>query len=197
MDNTESRYIYHGRDKEKFNDRVESGTVLINELFNRHSRLLFIRLDLSYLQRLSQSITVDNALADIRHLYENLEWNPELSNGYLGFIRKLEYTAQKGLHHHTLFIFNADVRRGDIFIGQSLGNYWINTITKGRGIYHNCNQNPVQYDHYAVGRIDSHDAEKRQLLIDVVVKYLAKVEQEPENARGRKLFDMSRLQSSR
>lgn len=193
MYNNKSRYIYHGRDKEKFNDRVESGTVLINELFNRHSRLLFIRLDLSYLERLSQSITIDDALADIRHLYENLEWNSELSKGYLGFIRKLEYTPIKGMHHHCLFIYDYDVRIGDIYLGQLLGRYWKEVITKCRGFHHNCNINADKYVRYAVGRIDRNDADKRQLLIDVVVKYLAKVEQEPEDAKGRRLFDMNRL----
>ena len=191
MYNNESRYIYNGRDKEKFDDRIKSASELINELFTRHSRLLFIRIDLDYHKELNQTTTLDQAIADIRHLYENLDENSELSKGYLGLVRKLEWTPQKGMHHHCLLIYDYDVKRGDIYISQSLGTYWINTVTRGRGTYHNCNMNT--YENYAIGRIDRKDDEKRVSLMEEVIMYLAKVEQEPENAKGRKLFDMSRL----
>lgn len=191
MHNNQSRYSYHGRDKEKFDDRIRSASEFINQLYSRYSRLLFIRLDLSYLEALNNTTTIDQALADIRHLYENLDENSELSKGYLGFIRKLEWTPQKGMHHHCLFIYDYDVRRGDIHIAQSLGSYWINTITQGRGTYHNCNMN--SYESYAVGRIDRNDVEKRAMLFEHVIQYLAKVEQEPLDAKGRRLFDMSGL----
>lgn len=191
MHNNQSRYSYHGRDKEKFDDRIKSASEFINQLYSRYSRLLFIRLDLSYLEALNNTTTIDQALADIRHLYENLDENSELSKGYLGFIRKLEWTPQKGMHHHCLFIYDYDVKRGDIYIAQLLGTYWINTITQGRGTYHNCNMN--SYENYAVGRVDRNDVEKRAKLFEHVIQYLAKVEQEPLDAKGRRLFDMSGL----
>lgn len=187
-----SNNYYKNRDNEKFKDRLERASLLINELFNRHSRLLFIRIDLSYLEKLSKTVTLDDALADVRHLYEDLKWNSELSNGYLGFIRKLEWTPQKGMHHHFLFIYDADVRKADAYVGRLLGEYWVNTITKGRGIYHNCNMNKANYENYVLGRIGRNELEKRAMLLRAI-EYLAKVEQVPEDSKGRKLFDMSRL----
>jgi hypothetical protein len=186
-----SRYVYHGRDKETFDDRMQKGIGFLEELFKQHPRLLFVRVDLDYHEAFNQITTVDQALEDFRHLYVNLNWNPKLSKGYLGYIRKLESGFHKGLHFHVLFIYDADIRQGDIYLGQYFGEYWKTTITQGRGYHHNVNMASKNYKDHGLGKVHRNDLDKIQSLIDVL-KYLAKVEQVPPDSKGRRLFEPSR-----
>ena len=114
---------------------VNSAASYIDDLFEHHSRLLFVRLDLyvgdtdpghddpeimkSYLTRLLNNRRC-NALFD--HL-----------DGYLwGF----EHGEMRGYHFHTLWVFDGAHARQDITYGQRIGKYWADTITNGAGQYY-------------------------------------------------------------
>ena len=43
-----------------------------------------------------------------------------------------------GLHCHLLLIYNGDKRQKDWFLGEAVGQKWVE-ITEGLGCYHNCN----------------------------------------------------------
>ena len=142
----------------------------IDQIFSQHSTLLIIRIDLSFLKQLD--ITLDKLEADLKHFHSNKRYHPLLKE-MLGYITKIEYGIDKKLHIHALFIFNGNDYCKDVSIAQVIGDYWINTITVGHGIYFNCNHNKDKYTKLGIGAIKHDDTEKRNNLIDAI-SYLCK-----------------------
>lgn len=60
--------------------------------------------------------------------------------------------------------------------GTQIGEYGKDNIAKGRGIYHNCNQNDYK-ENKAIGMIEHNDENKRKLLDEKVLTYFCKDEQ--------------------
>jgi hypothetical protein len=159
----------------------------INKLFDRHARLLVIRIDFGYRKedireygdferaiRLEDDIQAKylQAQADRVHLFNNMRSN-ELFTHLLGYAWRLEYGSLKGFHYHTFFFFDGSKSREDVTIAKSIGEYWVNVITKGRGLYFNCNANKEKYKYLGIGTINDFDTKLRQGL-EKAARYLTK-----------------------
>ena len=88
-------------------------------------------------------------------------------------IWKLEYAVERGLHLHCILLFNGANCREDISFGNLIGDYWKNKITKGYGVYHNCNRYAYNYKRLGIGMIDHSDLKKRSHLLYAAM-YLVK-----------------------
>lgn len=191
-----------GRDTEKFNRRYRQVERYINALFNNvSSRLLVLRIDLGYHQEIAHNTSAEQAMADLNHLLSNKRSNPYLFAGWLGYIRKTEWSEQKGMHFHLIIFYEGHQRQKDTYWAQSIGEYW-KQITGDRGYYWNCNdKSNNDYIRYGIGMVEHHDLEKRKILLDDVAKYLTKVEQQPpqySSASGRdRLFAMGVMPKER
>ena len=168
-----------GRDKEKLNRRYRQVELYINRLFDNKSRLLVLRIDLGYHQELAHIISADQAMADLNHFMNNRRSNSHLFADWLGYIRKTEWSADKGMHFHMIIFYDGQQRQKDTYWTQAIGEYW-KLITGGRGYYWNCNdKSNNDYVRYGIGMVEHHDLEKRKILLEDVAKYLTKVEQQP------------------
>jgi hypothetical protein len=180
---------YNFRDQEKFKRRLVRVDKFLNEVFARTSRVLVIRLDLGYGQYSNQDVGIDKAMNDVARLRIWMQSNSQLYDGFLGFIRKLEWTPEKGLHHHVLFAYDERLKQNDVYLAHLLGEYWKNVITQGDGIFWNCNEMKDQYEWVGIGRVHRNDEIKRRILLNKVAAYLTKVDQIPAYSGGRRLFD--------
>lgn len=166
------------RAKEKSYKRYRQAKRYIDALFNnRSTRMLVLRLDFAYQEEIAQSITIRQAKKDLNHFFNNKRGNQTLFNGWLGYIRKMEWSPQKGVHFHMVIFFNGSVREKGAYLAQSLGEYW-KKITGNRGIYWNCNDSRHKYKRYGIGMIEIDNIAKRKILLDDVVNYLTKTEQQ-------------------
>jgi len=166
------------RAKEKSYKRYRQAKRYIDALFNnRSTRMLVLRLDFAYQEEIAQSITVGQAKKDLNHFLNNKRGNLTLFNGWLGYIRKMEWSPQKGVHFHMVIFFNGSVREKGAYLAQSLGEYW-KKITGNHGIYWNCNDSRHKYKRYGIGMIEIDNIAKRKILLDDVVNYLTKTEQQ-------------------
>ena len=171
----------------RINDNHKSLMSYINKLFDRHARLLVIRIDFGYRKedmreygdferaiRLEDDIQAKylQAQADRVHLFNNMR-SHELSKHLLGYAWRLEYGSLKGFHYHTFFFLDGSKRRQDVTNAKSIGEYWVNVITKGRGLYYNCNAKKDQYKHCGIGMINDFDTKLRQGL-EIAARYLTK-----------------------
>jgi hypothetical protein len=177
----------------------------INCLFYKHSRLLVVRVDLTYLNRfckpqhewvLDQQIVgwEDDANADpnfIRDHKKLYATYPEIKqhrerllkdmnskmfkDSLVGHAWKLEFGLNKGFHYHFLFVFDGSKLREDVTIGAIIGEHWVNNITDGRGLYWNCNANKYSYRQCGIGTVNAGDIEARKAL-ESVAHYLCKVD---------------------
>ncbi|PPD37088.1 MAG: hypothetical protein CTY18_01890 [Methylomonas sp.] len=150
----------------------------INNLFNRHSRLLVLRVDLTY-QWETTWLEQDwktrywEAKQDLKRFLDNMDSN-DLFEHVVGYAWKLECGPDKGWHYHVLFFCNGSKVREDENLGMLIGKYW-KKLTQYRGDYHNCNGYKSRYESLCIGMINYYDLH----LIDALksaAKYLVKVD---------------------
>lgn len=155
----------------------------LDALFETHSKLLVLRIDLGYHQVFS-GVGVGSRIIPygvvkkhrdtlIRNLGGFLK--KRLSKDcYVGYALKLEYGAQKAWHYHTLIILNGQRVREDANIAMMIGEYW-KSITEGMGLYYNCNANKSRYQTLGIGLIDHRNTALRDGLKKVVT-YMTKTD---------------------
>jgi hypothetical protein len=150
-------------------------------LFEKRSRLIVVRLDLSYVQE-HASQTSDCAAEDLAHLLANTRGKPSLFADLEGYIWKMECGDLGAVHFHLLLFFNNDNFQNDAFRGEQIGLYWVQVITAGRGKFFNCNRGSYKrgferFNRLGIGRIEYDDLQKRHNLAEII-RYLCKSEQQ-------------------
>lgn len=146
----------------------------IRHLQERHSRLLVLRVDLSWANEHKANITADDARKHRQQLLRNMQKNP-LFRHVLGTVWKLEYAPQRKFHYHMLFLLNGNKAQQDGTIAHAFGEYWKNTITKGKGIYYNCNANKARYEDCCLGKLERGDNSKDKGLLQAL-RYITKID---------------------
>lgn len=147
----------------------------IDRLFNNYSKLLVLRIDFGYLKESVSSIDSVQALQDFGHLIGNRRGN-SLFEHCVGYIRKLEYTPDKGQHFHCFLFFNGQEQKKCAYVANLIGEYWKTLITDGRGIFYNCNAEKAKYEYCGIGLIDHSDVVMRTNLL-YALTYLTKKDQ--------------------
>ncbi|ECW1185988.1 inovirus-type Gp2 protein [Salmonella enterica] len=146
----------------------------IRHLQSRYSRLLVLRVDLSWSNEHKSAITADDARKHRQQLFRNMQKNP-LFRHVLGTVWKLEYAPQRKFHYHMLFILNGNKAPQDGVIAHTFGEYWKHTITKGKGIYYNCNANKALYEECCLGKLKRGDNSKDKGLLQAL-SYITKID---------------------
>ncbi len=157
------------------NKRLDSTKEYVDTLQEQYSKLNIVRVDLSYKKPYSDDITLNEATKDLDRMMNNMRSKPSIFGGKVGYIFKKEYTEDKGIHVHGVFIYDGQQIQKDSFKGDQIGKYWQDVITQGKGSYHNCNRN--KYKQNGIGMLDYSDSEKRKVLDENVLSYLCKDEQ--------------------
>lgn len=155
------------------NKNYQELTEYVEALFERYSRLLVLRLDLGYQKQYSKTTQVE-AKRDRERLFENARSN-KLFGDVVGYIWKLEHGPDKGFHYHVMLFFDGSKVREDITLACLIGKYWVDVVTKGRGLYFNCNASKWRYRKCGVGMISHADNLLREGLRNAVV-YLTKTD---------------------
>jgi len=149
---------------------------LIGELFERHSRLLVLRVDMGYTAFDMPTIDYETARYHREQLCHAFHHHSLFEN-LLGYAWKLEWQPQKGFHYHFLFFFDGHQCREDITLAQRIGELWAGPITGQQGLYFNCNLNADQrYHHNALGLVNYHDFGKQRGLHNLA-HYLTKIDE--------------------
>jgi len=167
------KYRYRMTDVRREAERnFQSLQMYVDNLFVHWSRLVVIRIDLSYHQELD--VTYERLKADLATFYNNRRHNA-LFKHECGFIMKIEYGLEKQLHVHACFFFDGHKNRGDadVYLARLIGEYWQNTITHGEGIYWNCNADKHKYRYDGIGLVEYFDHDKRNNL-NRAMEYLCK-----------------------
>lgn len=155
---------------------LESTANYIDKLFEAHSKIQVIRLDLGYTKDHASKTSLEQINQDLNHLLNNRRSKSSVFGNMIGYIAKREYTEDKGPHIHSLFIYDGQKVSKDAHKGDQIGEYW-SQITNGQGIFHNCNREKHKYAECALGMVDHADEAKRSALREKAVAYLCKEEQ--------------------
>lgn len=147
----------------------------IDSLFSVYSKLCVVRIDLSYEKKYLNNVDIIDVKEDLNRLLNNKR-NNGLFSDLAGYIWKLELGLDKGLHYHCFFFFNGSVKRNDKYYAAKIGTYWREVITKGHGLYFDCNKKKGSYKYNGIGLITHTDTQLIQNLKNAA-KYLAKTSQ--------------------
>lgn len=153
------------------NKRLESTKEYIDALQAKYSKLCVVRVDFGYKKPHSDNIVLNDANSDFNRMLNNRRSKPSVFKNQVGYICLKEYTKAKGVHLHTIFMFDGNKVQKDAHMGDKLGEYW-NELTDGKGSYYNCNRKKYQYK--GVGMINHEDKDKREILDTQVTSYLCK-----------------------
>jgi hypothetical protein len=174
----------------------DSAIRYVRALFECYSRLLVIRLDLTYqgeyvkvTRRLlmNQWAKGNGPVKDpiapedvLVHRGEFLLYLRKTYPSLVGYIWKIEHGVYKSFHAHWVIFLNGHESMRDEVIGRMMGEHWRQVITCERGSYWNVNsqKNKNEYekrDLLGVGEINWYDTAAREKL-ERVVLYLAKVD---------------------
>lgn len=143
---SENSYTYNLR-----NQRSIYG--FIDKQFEQHAKLLPVRVDLGYKSNETVTnmveyplnyhlphdyLTKEDILNNWEILLNKLRWNHRsLLKELVGYIWKIEYGEDKGIHYHLMLFFNGNRVQKDYYYADELGKLWLD-ITGGFGTYFNC-----------------------------------------------------------
>ena len=150
---------------------------LINRLFEYHSRLLVVRVDLSYRTDCQTLITIDDVQKHRDLLLADRRENSKVFNGLVGYAWGLELGEQDGgYHYHLLAIYNGAIRKDDIGIGLAISSLWAEiTNFYGRTYVSNFDKKMLaQNGCLGIGMIHRSDVQTRINLIERVAAYITK-----------------------
>ena len=167
----------------KARKRQTSNVKYMNALQTNHSKICVVRVDLGYKKPFSGEITLEEANKNLNRLLNNRRGKPVIFEHNVGYIIKKEYTEDKGVHLHGVFMFDGQKVQKDANKADEIGKYWNEQITKDKGTYYNCNRN--QYPEHGIGMLDHNDTEKRKKL-DSAIAYLSKDEQHIDSLSDKK-----------
>lgn len=141
------------------NKNYQSITKKFNLAFDRHSRLLSVRLDVGFERELDgEGIQGDfKKIDELRIL--TLDWlRKKFGCGLVFYVWKLEYGLHRGFHYHWHLLFHGDMHRKDASLAREIGEYWKSIARKEKGVYFNCNANKEVYRDLGIGLLDAEDS---------------------------------------
>tara|TARA_R110001583_G_scaffold194969_1_gene368024 strand:- start:17483 stop:18685 length:1203 start_codon:yes stop_codon:yes gene_type:complete len=151
-------------------------TSFINKLFDNHSRLLVLRVDIGY-SKDQVTPSLEDVQCDFKRFTNNIRTRRRFQD-LVGYVWKLELGGLKGYHYHLILFFDGSKVQNDYFHASEIGEYWKANITNQRGTYFSCNgsKQKKRYKELGIGMINHKDFKLRHNL-NSVVAYLTKGEQ--------------------
>lgn len=128
----------------KESDNFKSARNFIYYLAGKHTRLCFLRIDLTFRtgwKDFSHSDAADKAVKDFLRSLRSKACKRNLLPGYLGFIIKRENGISRGTHFHLLVVLNGNLQgktsHSVDYISDALCQMWLQRIGHDRGSAHN------------------------------------------------------------
>lgn len=160
--------------KERSN--FDSSRDLIFHFASLHSRLCFLRIDLTFrtcAKDFSHSEEANRAVAAYLRSIRSKAMKRNLLPGYLGFIIKRENGVARGTHFHLMIILNGNIQRSTEYLSEKLGEIWLDRIGRDRGSFHNSYKDSNDWFFNGLGVVEYHDLEKL-IGLRVALHYLSK-----------------------
>ncbi|MFZ6816880.1 hypothetical protein [Undibacterium sp. Ji22W] len=111
-------------------------------------------------------ISLDEVQKDRVRLFTNMKGKPSLFEHSVGYIWHIESAKSAGYRLHVMYFFDGSQVKDCQYIGQEIGDYWVETITNGRGYFECCNdENSHVGEEWVIGEVNRFDNQKRKRLL--------------------------------
>jgi hypothetical protein len=139
---SQSKWFTRGISDRQYESKNRSMTIatLVSALLEMYSRLVLVRIDLSYLPEFRSMVGIDRLMKDREEFFRVIRSKYRSYQHLRGYVWAIEVGKKKGPHCHLLFIFDGTHVREDITIGKHLCNIWAQSVTGGLGSTWNCNK---------------------------------------------------------
>ncbi len=107
-------------------------------LHNKHSRLLVVRVDFSYLKEHQPQVRIDDVYRHLATINSMRSYRAGLFQHSVGSAWCIEQGEGCGYHIHALYYFLGSKHMNDHYMAQQLGDLWV-SVSGGLGKYHSCN----------------------------------------------------------
>lgn len=156
---------------------------LVDELFRRWSRILVVRLDLSY--RIDETMFRARPVKDLINRVSAQEAR-EHRDEFIRFVKRefrvplptYAWKEELGLftsyHYHFLLFFDGSDAFDGFSVGNEIGRHWVDTVTNGRGRFHNSYAS--RHWRPGVGVVNYYETGKIKALKELVIPYLTKTD---------------------
>lgn len=167
--------------------RLKSIQYWLANAFDRFSRLLVLRIDLHFHDRLGNDLTPKKSKEWFQKFTLGLQERTKLAKGYVGYAGVLEYGANQNYHIHAIFLYDAAVRDNITYTTAQLADYW-KELTDGGGYAFDCSRSKNAHRYRGIGVIHYTNEEALKELFHVVAPYICKRDKffrvQPSGARG-------------
>lgn len=160
----------------KAKDNFRSGCDYITAQFERHSRLLILRIDL-YFRPDARGWGYSNAADKAIFKYLRALRMRRIVPGYLGFIIKRENGISRGVHFHLLVVLDGHLHRSAHYLTQLMGEAWTKRVGREKGSYFNCYARKDRFQYNGLGLVHVTNAEKL-LGLRIALWYMSKQDSE-------------------
>lgn len=158
----------------------------VTSLFEKHSKLLVMRVDL-YIhpehREWSASAHAEHCIGQfLRAMREGRIIDPDVQ----GWIVKREGGLYRGIHFHLMVFLDGHKHQDGYVYSQQLGEAWVRRFSDGKGTFFNCWALRKKYIHNALGVV--HVSDRAMLTgIKVALEYMVKEDCALETGRSRNL----------
>lgn len=156
----------------KAKDNFKSGRDYITEQFERHARLLVLRVDLYF--RPDAKGWAYCKVADMAVInYLRALRLGRIVPGYLGFIIKRENGISRGLHYHLMVFLDGHLHRNAYHLTQRMGEAWVRRAGADKGSFFNCYARKDLFRYNGLGLVHVSDTVKL-IGIRIALWYMSK-----------------------
>jgi hypothetical protein len=150
--------ILHDHER-KERDNFRSACDLAIELFQQHSCLLVLRIDL-YFRPDAKGWGYTDAADQAVSLYLRDLREGRIVSDFLKVIVKRENGICRGVHYHLMVFLNGHERQSAYHLTEDMGKAWQERVGADKGSYFNCYANRHRYRYNGLGKVRVDDVEK-------------------------------------
>lgn len=154
------------------NRNLERLQAYAEQLHQKYSKLLVVRIDLGYQRKNGHLLKVADVYQHLNQLLKKKDSGVAQFKDVVGYAWAIEQGMDKNYHIHCVFYFNGHKRHRDKYIAYQIGLLWRH-ITANNGTFYNCNQQKKKYRYLGVGMIHRNDATAVENSINAIC-YLAR-----------------------
>lgn len=148
---------------------------LIDSLFEKYSKVMVVRVDLSYRKDSMEGVEPHYIKQQVSAMLTNNSRHNALFEHLITYAWCLEYGTERQWHAHLFLFFNGQKVCRDIYYSLEICKYWVNVMAQGTGTGFSCNAKQDQYIVNSLGMINRNDTNKIQALKEAS-KYICKLD---------------------
>ena len=128
------RDLHQFRLQEK--DNTDSLKEYVEQIFNHHTKVLMVRVDLGYLNDSKRQITIKQCYRDFEIMRNRISNQDTFFSNLHGYSWAIEQGKERGYHVHLLLMYDGTKVQNGSYYAQRVGEKW-QDITQGHGSYFN------------------------------------------------------------